>query len=55
MICSESFPQDNRFNEAAALLPRKVTLYSTTRPSSSRFNEAAALLPRKVSLSWNRV
>ena len=39
-----------RFNEAAALLPRKAALESTftDTPGKIGFNEAAALLPRKA-------
>ena len=37
-----------RFNEAAALLPRRCASSSPTRkPVSTSFNEAAALLPRR--------
>ena len=42
--------QSDRFNEAAASMPRKITCrpYPCSRPGSSRFNEAAASMPRKI-------
>ena len=45
-----SYEQARRFNEAAALLPRKAgCLHGYWNDLFTRFNEAAALLPRKAS------
>ena len=49
---TERYVGPARFNEAAALLPRKA---QSTNPQSLfnfRFNEAAALLPRKARWWW---
>ena len=38
-----------RFNEAGAVMPRKVRSAARCRRREARFNEAGAVMPRKAS------